>query len=205
MKKQMVAALLVFGSAMALAQEASPPSVRLFGNFGYGFGGDTLASGTYTNGSTYEVKAGTGVQFAIGADARVAEKVTIQGSVGYHSHSTTASNGEIAFKRTPIELLAFYDVTKQFRLGGGVRKSTGAEMTVSGAAVGSAAAGKYDSSTGAVLEGQYFFSPAASTAGSRKAQFGLSLRYVTENYTLQNSNTGAKNGNHGAIGLVMYY
>jgi hypothetical protein len=54
-----------------------------------------------------------------------------------------------------------------------VRKANDAEMTVSGAAVKSAAAGKYDSSTGVVLEEQCFFSPVQSAAGNRKAQRGL--------------------------------
>jgi hypothetical protein len=71
-------------------------------------------------------------------------------------------------------------------------------MTVSGAAVGSATAEKYDSSTGVVLEEQYLLSPVQSAAGNRKAQLGLSLRYVTKTYT-------PKNGNHGAVGLVIYY
>jgi len=202
MKKQLLATVLALGCIVAHAQA---PAVRLVGTMAYGFGGDTLASGTYTNGNTYEVNAGKGVQFAVGADFRVSEKVTIQGSIGYHSDAATATNGEIAFKRTPVELLAFYDVSNQFRLGGGVRKSNDAEVTVSGAAVGAAAAGKYNSTTGTVLEGQYFFSPTTYAADSRKAQMGLNLRYVSESFTPASGVTGAKSGNHVAIGLVIYY
>lgn len=202
MKKQILAAVLALGCVVAYAQA---PAVRLFASGGIGFGGDTLASGTYLSGASYEVNAGKGVQFAIGADFRVSEKVTIQGSIGHHSDSTNASNGEIAFKRTPVELLAFYDVSNQFRLGGGARKSNDAEVTVSGAAVGAAAAGKYNSTTGAVLEGQYFFSPTQYASNSRKAQMGLNLRYVSESFTPVSAATGAKNGSHVAIGLVVYY
>jgi opacity protein-like surface antigen len=70
-----------------------------------GFGGDTLASGNYTDGSSYAVKAGTGFQFAAGADYRVAEKMTIQGSIKYHAHAATASNGPISFKGMLVGLL----------------------------------------------------------------------------------------------------
>ena len=202
MKKPLFVTLLACVSVVAHAKELS---LRFFGSMGYGVGGDTLASGNYTDGSSYEVKAGSGFQLAIGADFRVAENVTIQGSIGYHVHDATASNGQISFKRTPVELLGFYDITNQFRLGGGVRKVNDAELTVSGAAVGSTTAGKYDSSTGVVLEGQYFFSPVQSVAGNRKAQLGLSVRYVTETYTPKNGSTAAKNGNHGVVGLVVYY
>lgn len=202
MKKQLLGSLVAFGCMLTQAQAAD---LRFFGSGGVAFGGDTLASGTYTDGTTYEVNAGQGLVLSVGADYRVADKVTVQGSVGYQSGSTNAKNGEISFQRTPIELLFFYDLSNQIRLGGGVRKATNAELTVSGAAVGSATPGKYDSSVGTVLEGQYFFNPVDTKAAVRKAQWGLNLRYVAENYTPTNGRTGAKSANHLGFGVVMYY
>lgn len=200
MKKQILGSLVAFGCMLTQAQAAD---LRFFGSLGGAFGGDTLASGTYTDGTSYEVNAGKGLVLSVGADYRVADKVTVQGSVGYQSGSTNAKNGEISFTRSPVELLVFYDISKQIRLGGGVRKANGAELTVSGAA--SATPGKYDSSVGTVLEGQYFFSPVDAGAAVRKAQWGLNLRYVSETYTPTNGSAGAKSGNHLGFGVVMYY
>lgn len=203
MKKQWLGCVVVFGCMWAQAQAAD---LRFFGSLGGAFGGDTLASGKYSDGTSYEVNAGQGLVLSVGADYRVAEKVTVQGSVGYQSGSTNAKNGEITFKRLPVELLAFYDISNQMRIGGGVRKANSAELTVSGAALSSGAtAGTYDSSVGTVLEGQYFFSPVDAGAAVRKAQFGLNLRYVGENYTPANGSASAKSGNHLGFGLVMYY
>lgn len=202
MKKQWLGCVVVFGCLLTQAQAAD---LRFFGGAGVAFGGDTLASGTYTDGTSYEVNAGQGIVLSVGADYRVADKVTVQGSVGYQSGSTNAKNGDISFKRLPVELLVFYDISNQMRIGGGVRKANSAELTVSGAAAGSATPGTYDSSVGTVLEGQYFFSPAPAATAVRKAQWGLNLRYVSETYTPTNASASAKSGNHLGLGVVMYY
>ncbi len=202
MKKQWLGCVVVFGCMLTQAQAAD---LRFFGGMGVAFGGDTLASGKYSDGTSYEVNAGQGFVLSVGADYRVADKVTVQGSVGYQSGSTNAKNGEISFKRMPVELLAFYDISKQMRIGGGVRKANSAELTVSGAAAGSATPGTYNSSVGTVLEGQYFFSPVETGAAVRKAQWGLNLRYVSETYTPTNASASAKSGNHLGFGVVMYY
>jgi hypothetical protein len=84
----------------------------------------------------------------------------------------------------PVGLLLICDITNQFCLGGGVRKANNTEMTVSGAVIKSDAAEKCNSLANVVLAEQYFFSPVQSATGNRKAQLGLSVRYVTATYTL---------------------
>lgn len=194
----------VIATAGATAQ-AQAPVVRFLANVGYSAGGDTLASGNYVSGASYSINAGKGVTLAVGADFRVAEKVTVQATVGHHQDSTNASNGEIAFKRAPVELLGFYEMSENFRLGGGLRKAQNAEVTASGAAAGISAAGSYESTLGAVLEGQYFFNSQRYSAAEHKALWGVGVRFVNESFKQTNSTAGSKNGSHLAISFLFYY
>ena len=192
-------------AAAATAAQAQAPAVRFVTSLGYSAGGDTLASGTYASGNTYSIDAGKGVTFAVGADFRLAEKVTLQAAIGHHQDGTNASNGEIAFKRTPIELLGFYEVTENLRLGGGLRKAQNAEVTATGAAAGISAAGSYESTLGAVLEAQYFFNSLRYSNAEHKSLFGLGVRVVSESYQQNNSTAGSKNGGHVALNFIFSY
>ncbi len=202
MKNWLLCIVMAMSGAGALAQA---PTVRFHAHVGYSAGGDTLASGTYVSGNTYSIDAGKGVIMALGADVRVAEKVTLQATLGHHRDTTNASNGEIVFKRTPIELLGFYDIGENFRLGGGLRKAQNAEVTASGAAAGISAAGAYESTVGAVLEGQYFFNSLRYGASERKALWGVGVRLVNESFKQTNSTAGSKNGSHLALSFLFYY
>ena len=202
MKNWLIASIITLGCAVAQAQS---PMVRFHGAVGYSVGGDTLASGKYTDGTSYSVSAGQGLLLALGADFRVADKVTIQATVGHHQDSVYASNGEIAFKRSPVELLTFYDMTEQFRLGGGLRKAQNAELTATGAAVGIPGTGAYESTVGLVLEGQYFFNSPPSSPEERKPRWGLGVRIVGESYKPTNGSTGSRDGSHLAVSMLFYY
>lgn len=193
-------------AAAATVAQAQAPSVRFLANVGYSAGGDTLASGNYVSGASYSINAGKGAIMALGVDFRVAEKVTLQATVGHHQDGTNASNGEIAFKRTPIELLGFYDMSENFRLGGGLRKAQNAEVTATGAAAGISAAGSYESTVGAVLEGQYFFNSTRYSAAEHKALWGVGVRFVNESFKQSNNSTASsKSGSHLALSFLFYY
>lgn len=203
MKNWLICCMLAaVGTAQAQTQA---PTVRFLANLGYSAGGDTLASGNYVSGASYSINAGKGVTLAVGADFRVADKVTLQATVGHHQDSTNASNGEIAFKRTPVELLGFYEMNENFRLGGGLRKAQNAEVTATGAAAGISAAGSYESTLGAVLEGQYFFNSLRYNAAEHKALWGVGVRFVNESFKQANSTAGSKNGSHLAVSFLFYY
>lgn len=200
MKKRILATVLMLVCVLA---HAEPSNWRFFGRFGTGFGGEKFASGNYSNSSAYwEVGPGTGMKYALGADYRLAEKVTLQGSVGREvSTIPNAANGDLTFTRIPVELLGFYDLSRDFRLGGGLRYSTNPNMTGSGFAEGWSGLGGYEPSLGAVLEGQYLFvTPEKGSAGN--GQFGLSLRYVSESFKKNGTTTS---GDHYELGLVLYY
>jgi hypothetical protein len=190
----------------ALAAQADAPRVRFFGSAAYGWGGDQLVNGSYTDGTSYELLAGTGWTYSAGADLRLSKNFYLQASLGQQRNRVTASNGEFNFQRTPIEFLGFYSVTDQWRLGAGVHKTYGAKLTGTGVAAGVSGTGSYEGSVGAVLEVQYLFW--APSQSERAAIWGMNLRFIKEKFTLADADGGtgeAKNGDQMVIGLVFYY
>ena len=63
-------------------------------------GGDTLATATFTDGSSQSIRGGGLVYFKAGADWRVSPIMSIQGTFGYHADSVSAKNGGLKFERT---------------------------------------------------------------------------------------------------------
>lgn len=183
--------------SMASAQDHY--KARFFMGFGYTSGGDTLASAQYSNGSNITIHAGSGVLFQAGVDWQFTHLVGAQASVGYHVDDTDASNGSISFHRVPFEALVFLYPDQQFRIGAGARKATDASLTSSGA--GSIGDYDFSSSTGLVAECEYLSRP--TRRGSR---YGVSLRYISEKYTLEGE-PGAPtfNGNGFGLGIEIYF
>lgn len=192
-------------AATAAVAQAEAPRVRLFGSLAYGWGGDQLVHGSYTDGSSFELLAGTGWVVALGGDLRVTDSISVQASLGQQRNRVVASNGEFDFFRNPVEVLGFYSVTEQFRLGLGVRKTYNGKVTGTGVASTYSGTGNYDSTTGSVLEGQYLFSPPKN---ERSFVSGLSLRFVRENFKLSEDSGGTgeeKRGDHMAVSIFFYY
>lgn len=203
MKNWLIGLMIITVGASA---QAEAPRVRVMGSVAYGKGGDALISEKYSNGQKFELLSGDGWVWAVGADVRITDKLAIQGSVGQQRNRVVGANFDFDFQRQPWELLAFYSVSEQVRLGLGARKVQNATLSGSGVAAGWTGTGNYDSSTGAVLEGQYFFTTPSAT--DRKLMVGMNLRFVKENYTLAENSGGtgeAKRGDHVALGLVLYY
>ncbi|MCZ8252772.1 MAG: hypothetical protein O9318_09910 [Hylemonella sp.] len=203
MKKSLIGLGL---ACAALGASAEAPRVRMYANVGYGFGGQPLIDGIWVNSSnqqtgTWDIKTGKGVVLALGADVRITERLSLQGSMGYETDSVEGVNGGYKFSRVPVELLGFYSVTERFRLGGGVRKVQSTNIQGHGDAEGDHFA--YTQSGGAVLETQYFFSEPSRTG--REPLFGMYLRYIRESYQLRDQQGDKKDGNHFALGLLFYY
>jgi opacity protein-like surface antigen len=154
-------------------------------------GGDTLATVSYTNGDSQNVKSGGllhlfgGVEFKTGAFA-------LQANVGYHVDDTNAKNGSVKFSRNPIELLGFWHAADSFRLGLGARKAGSAKLSSSGAAA-SIGSLKLESKAGAIVQGEYLYN------GGNGSVF---LRYVSEKYTVGTGSSKASvSGNHVGLGV----
>jgi hypothetical protein len=85
-------------------------------------GGDTIAKVQYSNGDNVNIKGGGLVQLGAGLQFKPVNKpFSVLATVNYHVDNATAKNGEARFDRTPLELLGFYHLNNNWRIGGGWR------------------------------------------------------------------------------------
>ena len=200
MKKLIVCMAMAGASLAAHAQDSN---WRFFGGLGAASGGEEITSGTITViGTTqtypYSVGPGDGIQKRIGFDYRVADRFTLQASIGHMSSEPSGVNGSYDFTVVPVEFMGFVDIAYGLRLGAGFRKSS-AELRGKGVTANSPINGTFKSDGGSVVELQYMFTGAEKRKGP---QFGISLRAVSEKF---NHTLGELNGNHKEIGLAVYY
>ncbi|NHZ93452.1 outer membrane beta-barrel protein [Massilia sp. CCM 8733] len=163
-------AIASFGSAQAQTQAPAANPLRFVVGAGLTAGGDKLATAKYSNGGSIDVRAGGMIAFLAGVDYRVNQEFSFQGTVGFHVDQASARNGDVTFKRFPIEVLAYFHPTDKMRIGGGVRYVSSPKLNGDG--FGAGVYQEFDNTVGAVVEGEYFFSP----------NVGLKLRYVKEEY-----------------------
>jgi len=174
-------------SANQIAKQDKPLHVVLGG--GLTFGGDTLGTFVYTDGSTDSINAGELLLVHAGLDYRLSDEVSLQGTLGIHIDTTKqASNGEATFSRVPLDLLAYYHVSDDFRIGGGARIVFGPKLKGTGLAAGIDES--FDNTIGVVIEAEYMVLP----------MLGFKLRHVTEKYRLPGS-PFTINGTH--LGLLV--
>jgi opacity protein-like surface antigen len=191
--KKIVLILSALFATMGAAQAQSPVSkpMQFFAGLGVTGGGDDLATAEYTNGNSQDIKAGGGVVFTAGANYRLTPEFSIQGSLNFHVDDTNADNGSIKFQRFPIEVLGYYHLNDQWRLGAGLRYISGAKLSSSGVAAGLSF--KFDNVVSGVVETEYFWSPS----------FGMKLRYVNETFKVPGY--GDVKANHVGISGNYYF
>jgi opacity protein-like surface antigen len=193
MKKFVLSIALAIAS-MGAAQAQAPADnsgLHVFLGSGLTFGGDKLAKLEYDNGTDSSVTAGGLVQLTGGVEYRINSDFALQTSVGYHVSDATARDGSIRFTRMPIELIAYYSITPEWRIGAGARHVSNAKLKASGAAGRGQV--DFDDTVGALVEAEYLITP----------KMGVKFRYVSEKY----ETTIGKNkvdGNH-VGGAFNYY
>jgi len=201
MKRKITAIAVMAACACAQAESSN---WRVLASIGLAGGGEQITEGDIvTQGTTtahhFQINAGDGMQFRVGADYRLLPRFTLQASVGYSSTAPMGYNGSLTFTTVPLEVLAFVDLTNSLRVGGGARQ-TQADMKATGVAEGWIGAGTYSGSSGGVVELQYL----SGFSSQDKTQFGVSLRYVTE--TLTHDRTGTRfNGDHYELAAALYF
>lgn len=189
MKKTLLSFLLAIATAGAAHAQAGPQKpVGFVGGIGLTGGGKKLVTVRFTNGDEQDVRSGNLVHFWGGLEFAAAPNFTLQATVGYHVDSVVASNGDVQFERYPLELIGHFAVSPNLRLGGGLRHVPSAKVDPDGVVNQYIGPAEFDAHTGAVVEGEYLFSP----------NFGAKLRYVFEKYKPANG-TPSISGNH--VGL----
>ena len=183
--------LLAGLATSSMAQTVTNP-VSLVGGFGYGRGGDTIVVGTYTDGSVTNIKAGNGLDLFLGGAYRLNEKLAVQADAGYQSSTGSAVNGELTFKRLPVEVLGYFYLDKSWRMGLGARFDE--HVKLSGTGVASAVQHNFNSAVGGMAEIEYLISP----------EVGIKFRGIKEKFK-PNGYDITFNGNQAAILVSLYY
>lgn len=196
---------LVFAAAIAAAfigpahaQMAPAPvmpanPLHWVAGIGITAGGDKVATARYTDGSSVNIKAGSGLALLAGAEYRLNPEFSVQGTVGYHIHFTPeASNGDASFSRVPFELLGYFHANQKWRVGGGLRHTTAVKLNGKGAA--SYLDRDFQNANGAIVEVEYFATP----------NLGIKTRFVSEKFKPEYSSREVS-GNHFGLLLNAYF
>ncbi len=159
------------------------------------FGGETLMSGTYTDGSSWSVKANGGVALYGGVVAVTGDFET-QATLGYKFGGPQAQNGSVTFDTIPFELMEFYRADS-IRAGLGLAYQMSPKLSVS--------------IPGSLLNGTYNFNNALGTIvqigwAPRKAPFSIDVRYTAISYKLANvANPRSISGNSVGLNLSAFF
>lgn len=183
----------------------SPRAFQWLAEVGGNKGGDLIAQGTYVNtGGPWDVYAGDGLQGGIGLQYAFNETTATQLSVSYGVDTTQGANGDVAFKRTPVELMLIHNLNERWRIGGGWHQSFSSKRTNTGVAsfLGTE---NFTSQPGAVLQLMCLFKPYKNykQAGD-EINTGLGLRWVTEQFTSDRT-TRVYQADHVGVYLSLYY
>jgi len=122
------AVLLLAAAAPALAQKRGHAPLGQRGGFliqtDADFGGETLATVDYEDDYSQDIRAGQGLALSVGGWFRPIESSTleIQASLGYKYETTFASNADISFSRTLLQLEALYRFPNGFFIGAGLMR-----------------------------------------------------------------------------------
>jgi hypothetical protein len=132
MKHSIFAALAAASLGMAVPAQADTPSKRggWLLNMDLDFGGDDLATVSFEDGESQDVKAGQGIHIGVGGWFRPMNDVPfeLQGILGYKFVTTAASNADIGVARTTLQLNGIYRFSNAWYLGGGITRHMGPEL-----------------------------------------------------------------------------
>ena len=140
MDRKRVIAWLCVVAAIAAAPIAGAQSRPMVGVSGsrvgfelqsdFDFGGDDLATVSFTNGRSQDVKAGQGVVLSVGAHFRPVDTTPfdLQALVGYKYVTTAASNADIKVTRVVLQLIGDYQFNNGAYLGAGVVQHSGTKL-----------------------------------------------------------------------------
>lgn len=194
MHKYVFMACLIASSAFA---QDSP--WRYTGGILLSEGGDHLFYGKYTDGTKIDITAGGTLALNFGLYRNIGSAFDLQTTLGIHTAGTLGANGNASFTRFPLEVMGFYPLNDEYRLGAGVRKSLAAKLGTSGVATYQPSA-EFNASVGRVIELQYLL---GKTNKKSTAKTAVNFRYAKETFTEKTEGIKIK-GDHIGVGVVFY-
>jgi hypothetical protein len=150
--------------------------------FGMIFGGDILANVQFDDGTTGNLRAGTGEQLSVGGGYNFAGPLSAEVSLGVISDSTFFDDSSAGFYRFPLEGIVLYRLNDWWRIGGGVQRLFLTQ--IQGGLPNSTGPTKFNDTNGAIYTVEFAFDKNVS----------LGFRCVTERLTA-NGFTGTLSGN----------
>ena len=182
-------ALLALALALAVPESHSQEEIRPMLKLGFDFGGDTLVTVRFTDGTTQSIKANQGIYFGAGASILLTnpKDIEVEVALSYKEDSVTAANGEVVFSRVPLDALVFYRLPEHFRVGGGLTYHLNPKLSTSGV-VGNINI-NFDDALGWVLQAEYLLPPRSL----RTPKMTVGARYTMLDYQT-NGATAKSNG-----------
>jgi len=150
MRKYLLPLSLVVFSSTSVVQAKVSPIIQ----FGFGMGGDKVASATYTNGDTDDLTTAGGISFEGGVAIDSGNKLETQLLGGYKFDSTSAKNGDITMSRFYLSAIEMYRFGK-VAVGAGVTYHLTPELSSSGDVSGIKA--DFKSAVGPIVQAAYNF------------------------------------------------
>ncbi len=116
-------ASLFLTSLSVLAQQSEKPLMAKFlAEGGIEYGGDELLTVFFTNGGDQTMLAGQGGYLALGGDFQFKKikSLMLRATIGFKYNTTAASNANIRLTRLPINIIPYWKINKDFRIGIGI-------------------------------------------------------------------------------------
>jgi Outer membrane protein beta-barrel domain len=161
----------------------------VFTQAGLHFGGDSLASATFTSGSSESIHAGGLISGSLGYEADIGDTLLVKLSAGIKLDAITATNGNVDFTRFPLNAMIFKKGEK-FHFGIGITQHTGVEL--SGDGLASFSTVEFDDATGLILQVDYLLNERAY----------MSLKLTSIDYQQINSNVDIDGS---SLGILIGY
>lgn len=116
-------------SLLSLCHATPLQASKLFIQGGLHFGGDTLATANFVGGGSDSIKAGQLISGSVGLVTSIGESMEVRSSIGIKMDGIFAENGELAFTRLPLEVMAF-STGETLRFGAGLSYHLSPELKI---------------------------------------------------------------------------
>jgi hypothetical protein len=136
---------------MTLPLTGAAAEFHLYGGLGLDVGGEKIIEVVYMDGSKDSIRAGEGFHIAVGSDIDLDERYMLRATVGYKVASISAQNGDISFRRVPLELTG-YRFFGSHGIGAGVSHQRSVRLSCDFFGCGSV---DVDPATGGIVEYLY--------------------------------------------------
>lgn len=160
---------------------------------GLTYGGDDLSTLEYENGDKIDISAGGLALLGAGFNINVTDAISVKLNGSYHFDMASADNGDTSFSRFEFEVIPYYHINENVRIGAGIAYHTGIEYS-SDFDVDV----EFDSTAGFIVSGDYQLD---NSMGKIEVRY-VSVDYTANklgNYSLDGLDVPSIDGNHFGI------